>query len=172
MALFWHNHFATAYSKVVGEVGDSALATRMFAAKPEDDSSATTGQLEVFREYALGNFRDLLVAMAKDPAMLFWLDGRTNVRNRPQENFARELMELFTLGVGRFEETDVYAGARVFTGWNLAFLNRNTPQARYEFAYDANQHDLTAKEFSFPIYRDGGRVIPARSAGRRDAGRA
>ena len=165
MALFWHNHFATAYSKVVGEVGDSALATRMFAAKPEDDSSATTGQLEVFREYALGNFRDLLVAMAKDPAMLFWLDGRTNVRNRPQENFARELMELFTLGVGRFEETDVYAGARVFTGWNLAFLNRNTPQARYEFAYNGNQHDLAAKEFSFPIYRDGGRVIPARSAG-------
>ena len=164
MALFWHNHFATAYSKVVGEVGDSALATRMFAAKPEDDSSATTGQLEVFREYALGNFRDLLVAMAKDPAMLVWLDGRTNVRNRPQENFARELMELFTLGVGRFEETDVYAGARVFTGWNLAFLNRNTPQARYEFAYNGNQHDTTAKEFTFPIYRDGGRVIPARSA--------
>ena len=51
--------------------------------------------------------------------MLVWLDGRLNVRNQPQENFARELMELFTMGVGTFAETDVYAGARVFTGWNL-----------------------------------------------------
>jgi uncharacterized protein (DUF1800 family) len=165
MALFWHNHFATAYTKVVGEIGDAAIATRMFAAKPEDDGSRTKGQLELFREYALGNFRDLLVEVAKDPAMLVWLDGRTNVRARPQENFARELMELFTLGVGRFEETDVYAGARVFTGWNLTLVNRNTAQARYDFLYNAAQHDTAAKEFSFPIYRDGGRVIPARSAG-------
>jgi uncharacterized protein (DUF1800 family) len=164
MALFWHNHFATAYTKVVGEVGDSLIATRMFSAKPEDDSSATMGQLELFRDHALGNFRDLLVAVAKDPAMLFWLDGRTNVRARPQENFARELMELFTLGVGEFEETDVYAGARVFTGWNLAFVNRNTDRARYDFLYVPGQHEATAKEFTFPIYRDGGRVIPARSA--------
>ena len=52
--------------------------------------------------------------------MLVWLDGRTNVRGRPQENFARELMELFTMGVGTFTENDVYAGARVFTGWNLS----------------------------------------------------
>ncbi len=165
MALFWHNHFATAYTKVVGEIGDSALATRMFSAKPEDDSSRTRGQYQLFRDYALGNFRDMVVELAKDPAMLVWLDGRTNVRARPQENFARELMELFTIGVGKFEETDVYAGARVFTGWNLALANRNTAQARYEFAYNAGQHDTTAKEFSFPIYRDGGRVIPARSAG-------
>jgi len=164
MALFWHNHFATAYTKVVSEIGDAAIATRMFAAKPEDDGSRTTGQLELFRQYALGNFRDLLVDVAKDPAMLVWLDGRTNIRTRPQENFARELMELFTIGVGRFEETDVYAGARVFTGWNLALANRNTAQARYDFFYNAAQHDTTAKEFSFPIYPDGGRVIPARSA--------
>jgi uncharacterized protein (DUF1800 family) len=106
----------------------------------------------------------LLVAVAKDPAMLVWLDGRTNVRARPQENFARELMELFTMGVGEYEETDVYAGARVFTGWNLAFNNRNTDRARYDFSYIASQHETTAKEFTFPIYRDGGRVIPARSA--------
>ena len=58
------------------------------------------GQIELFREHALGNFRDLLVAVAQDPAMLVWLDGRTNVRPQPQENFARELMELFTMGVG------------------------------------------------------------------------
>jgi uncharacterized protein (DUF1800 family) len=164
MALFWHNHFATAYTKVVSDIGDSTIASRMFAAKVEDDGSQTRGQLELFREYALGNFRDLLVEVAKDPAMLVWLDGRTNVRARPQENFARELMELFTMGVGEFAETDVYAGARVFTGWNLSLVNRNTAQARYDFFYNAAQHETTAKEFTFPIYRDGGRVIPARAA--------
>jgi uncharacterized protein (DUF1800 family) len=137
----------------------------MLAAKPDEEASRTKGQLELFREHALGNFRDLLIEVAKDPAMLVWLDGRTNVRARPQENFARELMELFTLGVGRFEETDVYAGARVFTGWNLALANRNTAQARYEFFYNSAQHDTTAKDFSFPIYADGRRTIPARSAG-------
>src|SRR4030095_16398687 len=111
------------------------FASRMFAAKPDEDSSRTRGQIELFRAYALGNFRDLLIQVAKDPAMLVWLDGRTNVRARPQENFARELMELFTMGVGKFAETDVYAGARVFTGWNLVLANRNSPQARYEFSY-------------------------------------
>jgi uncharacterized protein (DUF1800 family) len=168
MALFWHNHFATAYTKVVGEIGDATLATRMFAAKPDDDASRTRGQIQLFRDHALGNFRDLLIEVAKDPAMLVWLDGRTNVRARPQENFARELMELFTLGVGEFEETDVYAGARVFTGWNLSLANRNTAQARYEFFFNAAQHDNTAKEFSFPIYPDGGRIIPTRSDGMQD----
>ena len=67
------------------------------------------------------------------------------------------------MGVGRFEETDVYAGARVFTGWNLASANRSTAQARYEFVYNAAQHDTAAKDFSFPIYADGGATIPARS---------
>ena len=164
MALFWHNHFATAYSKVVADIGDSTIASRMFAAKVEDDGSGTRGQLELFREHALGNFRDLLVDVAKDPAMLVWLDGRTNVRARPQENFARELMELFTMGVGEFAETDVYAGARVFTGWNLNLVNRGTANARYDFFYNGAQHETSAKEFTFPIYRDGSRVIPARSA--------
>jgi uncharacterized protein (DUF1800 family) len=164
MALFWHNHFATAYSKISGEIGSGEIATRMLAAKPDDDGSQTTGQLELFRTYAMGNFRDLLVAVAKDPAMLVWLDGRTNVRTRPQENFARELMELFTMGVGNYQETDVYAGARVFTGWNLSLANRDTANARYDFFYNAAQHDTTAKEFSFPIYPDGSKVIPARSA--------
>jgi uncharacterized protein (DUF1800 family) len=161
MALFWHNHFATAYNKVVNDTGDATIATRMFSAKPEDDGSRTLGQYQLFRNFALGNFRDLLIEIAKDPAMLFWLDGRTNVRARPQENFARELMELFTMGVGHFTEPDVYAGARVFTGWNLQ-LNRTA--GRYDFFYNAAQHETTAKEFSFAIYPDGGRVIPARSA--------
>jgi len=159
MALFWHNHFATAYSKVSGTVG-AVDATRMFAAKSGELATGVIGQLELFRQHALGNFRDLLVAVAKDPAMLVWLDGRLNVRGRPQENFARELMELFTMGVGTFPETDVYAGARVFTGWNLARPNN----AYYQFNYVAGSHDTDAKEFSFPIYTNGSRVIPARAA--------
>jgi uncharacterized protein (DUF1800 family) len=162
MALFWHNHFATAYSKVAGTFGATEGA-RYMAAKPSEDPNGVKGQLEVFRELALGNFRDLLVAMAKDVAMLVWLDGRLNVRGRPQENFARELMELFTMGVGTFEEADVYAAARVFTGWNLTRPNN----LYYTFNYNAAQHDSTAKDFTFPVYPNGSRTIPARSA---DAG--
>ena len=94
--------------------------------------------------------------------MLYWLDGRTNVRARPQENFARELMELFTMGVGTFTESDVYAGARVFTGWNLTRRGSGGAQ-RFEFNYNAAQHETTEKEFSFAIYPGGGRTIPARS---------
>ncbi len=121
------------------------------------------GRSNCSAKYALGNFRDLLLAVAKDTAMLVWLDGRTNVKGRPQENFARELMELFTMGVDTFAETDVYAGARVFTGWNLA-----RPQNAYSaFSYIAGQHDTTAKEFTFPIYSNGSKVIPARA---QDAG--
>ena len=164
MALFWHNHFATAYTKVNGEIGDSAIATRMFSAKPDEDGSRTRGQIELFRQYALGNFRDLLIEVAKDPAMLVWLDGRTNVRARPQENFARELMELFTIGVGHFEETDVYAGARVFTGWNLTLVEPEHRAGPIRLSVQRGQHDTAAKEFTFPIYADGRRTIQARSA--------
>ena len=163
MALFWHNHFATAQSKIASAFG-SEEGTRYMAAVPSADPGRVKGQIELFREHALGNFRDLLLAVAKDVAMLVWLDGRTNVRGRPQENFARELMELFTMGVDTFPETDVYAGARVFTGWNLTRVTAGTTRPYYQFSYIANNHDTDAKEFSFPIYPDGGRRIPARSA--------
>jgi uncharacterized protein (DUF1800 family) len=162
MALFWHNHFATAYSKIAGEVGGEQ-ATRMMAANPATDAAQVQGQIDLFREHALGNFRDLLVRVARDPAMLVWLDGRTNVKGRPQENFGRELFELFTLGVGHYTEEDIYAAARVFTGWNLRLANRGTAQAKYEYFYNAAQHDTGEKSFSFPIYRDQGRVIPSRA---------
>jgi uncharacterized protein (DUF1800 family) len=162
MTLFWHNHFATAHSKIAGDAGPTE-ATRMLAAKPSEDPAGVKGQLELLRDHALGNFRDLLVAIAQDPAMLFWLDGRTNTRARPQENFARELMELFTMGVGTFSESDVYAGARVFTGWNLARPGAGAAQ-RYQFNYNAAQHETGAKDFSFPIYPGGSRTIPARAA--------
>ncbi len=162
MALFWHNHFATAYSKVAG-FGGALQGTRMMAGKP-GEVEGPPGQIELFRTFAMGNFRDLLVAVAKDPAMLVWLDGRTNTRQRPQENCGREIMELFTFGIGNYTEPDVYAAARVFTGWNLQTVGslRDT-NGYYDFIYRANQHDPAEKTFTFPIYRDGRNTIPARS---------
>ena len=164
MALFWHNHFATGYSKIAGAFG-TIHGTKMMALK-QGALPGRPGQIELFRRFALGNFRNLLIEVARDPAMLVWLDGRQNVRAQPQENFAREIMELFTWGVGHYTEQDV-RGGRVFTGWNLRnatgglFTNPNT---YYEFVYNPGQHDTTAKTFTFPIYSDGTRTIPARSA--------
>src|SRR5688572_27219461 len=108
MALFWHNHFATAYTKVAGVVG-SIHATKMMDADPFIFGQQFKGQVHLFREMATGNFRDLLIAVAKDPAMIVWLDGRTNTRRSPQENFGREIMELFTTGLGHYTEADVAA---------------------------------------------------------------
>jgi len=164
MALFWHNHFATGYTKIAGLLG-AIEATRYMASKASEDPGQVRGQIELFRDMALGNFRDLLFEVAKDTSMLVWLDGRTNTRARPQENFAREIMELFTVGVGHYTEPDVYAGARVFTGWNLHTVGSPTNlSAHQEFTYIASEHDTGAKTFSFPIYQDGGSTIPARSA--------
>jgi uncharacterized protein (DUF1800 family) len=171
MALFWHNHFATAYSKLVGDSG-AQQAAKMLAHKA-GTLRGPQGQVELFRQYALGNYRDLLLEVAQDPAMLIWLDGKTNTREKPQENFGREVMELFTVGVGNHTEQDVYAAARVFTGWNLrrsAGYTREDPHAYQEFVYNAHQHDTTPKTFSFPIYANGSRTIPDRSEadGRQD----
>jgi len=164
MTLFWHNHFATGYTKVAGALG-AAEGARYMAAKATEDPGRVAGQIEMLRANALGNFRDLLIAIAKDAAMLVWLDGRTNTKAKPQENFAREIMELFTMGVGHYTEPDVYAGARVFTGWNLTRVGTaGDPAQHYEFVYTAAQHETTAKTFSFPIYAGGGSTIPARPA--------
>jgi uncharacterized protein (DUF1800 family) len=124
------------------------------------------GQIEMLRDNALGNFRDILLDVAKDTAMLVWLDGRTNTKAKPQENFGREVMELFTMGVGHYTEPDVYAAARVFTGWNLARPGAaGDPAQHYEFVYNESQHDTAEKAFSFAIYPDGGKTIAARAAG-------
>jgi uncharacterized protein (DUF1800 family) len=166
MALFWHHHFATAYSKVAGFAG-ALQGARLMAGKP-GEVAGPPGQIELFRQHALGSFRELLLAVAKDPAMLIWLDGRTNTRERPQENFGREIMELFTFGIGNYTEADVYAAARVFTGWNLqAQGNLRSTNGYFEFVFRAAQHDAAEKTFTFPISRDGNRTIPARSG---DAG--
>ncbi|MEO2197116.1 MAG: DUF1800 family protein, partial [bacterium] len=162
MALFWHNHFATGFNKIAGQLGAQG-ASRALAAKPSEDTNGLRGQYELLREYALGNFRDLLIAVSQDPAMVAWLDGDTNLKASPQENFARELMELFTMGVDYYTESDVYAGARAFTGWNLR--RRGAGNTRYyTFLFNYAQHDAESKTFSFPIYPDGGKTIPARPA--------
>ena len=106
MTLFWHGHFATSEEKV-------------------RDYRKMQQQNQLLRAHATGNFRTLLIAVAQDPAMLAYLDAAVNIKGAPNENFAREIMELFTLGVGHYSEQDIREAARAFTGWNytgLAFV--------------------------------------------------
>ena len=116
---------------------------------------------------ALGNFRDLLIEVAKDPAMLVWLDGRPNTRQRPQENFGREIMELFTLGVGNYTEQDVYAAARVFTGWNIRLVRRRDDTTRRVLRVRLQRGQARARRRRRSRSRstaNGSRTIPARAA--------
>lgn len=95
-------------------------------------------QNELFRRMALGNFRELILAVCRDPAMLEYLDNRSNRKGRPNENFARELLELFTLGIGNYTEQDIKEAARAFTGWTLD---------GFEFTFNAAWHDDGPKTF-------------------------
>jgi uncharacterized protein (DUF1800 family) len=119
LTLFWHGHFATGHTKV----RDYRMMHR---------------QNEMFRANAAGNFRTLLVGVLKDPAMLVYLDNGENVKKHPNENFGRELLELFTMGVGNYGEQDVREAARSFTGWTNDVL---------AFKFDAEQHDFGSKVF-------------------------
>ena len=101
LALFWHNHFATSIKKV-------------------NDGRLLEAQGELLFKHALGSFRVLLGEVSRDPAMLVWLDSNQNVKAHPNENFAREVMELFTLGVGNYTEKDIREAARAFTGWHTS----------------------------------------------------
>jgi uncharacterized protein (DUF1800 family) len=163
MTLFWHNYFATGYTKV--SATGSQDGTRLMAARRSDDPRGQRGQIEMLRDNALGSLNNLLNLIATDPAMLVWLDGNTNTKQNPQENFGRELMELFSRGVGFYTEQDVYAAARVFTGWNLK-IDRGSGDGdnTYSFIYNANSHETAAKTFSFPIYGDGSTTIQSRAA--------
>ncbi len=131
MTLFWHNHFAT---------------------------SVTFGWLmqvqhNVLREHALGSFREMLHAISKDPAMILWLNNQENKKDAPNENFAREVMELFTLGEGNgYTENDIKQAARAFTGWSV--------NQKGEFEFKSNQHDFGVKEvFGKKGNFDGGDII-------------
>ena len=172
MALFWHNHFATAYSKLAGAVGQER-ATRLMDNDPNSLPGSPAGQIQVLREFATGSFPGMLLAMAKHPAMVYWLDSQLNIRTRPQENFGREIMELFSLGIGNYNEADVYAAARVFTGynWQVTGDRADVQNSYYTFLYRSADHDTNAKTFTFAIYPNGGKTIPARAAaaGEQDA---
>jgi len=119
MALFWHGHFATSEEKV-------------------RDYRKMLKQNELFRAQGTGNFRDLLIGVAQDPAMLAFLDAGVNVKGAPNENFAREIMEMFSMGVGNYSETDIREAARAFTGWNFVDL---------DFVVTPEKHDATTKTF-------------------------
>lgn len=126
LTLLWHGHFATAFQKV-------RYASLMYQ------------QNQLLRTMGAGNFETLTQALAKDPAMMIWLDTETDVAGDPNENFARELMEVFTLGLAlqgpaNYTETDVQAGARAFTGWSL------TP-ATFQFVVRPRRHDNGTKTF-------------------------
>lgn len=164
MALFWHNHFATGYTKIAGLVGTTDGA-RLMDARPSSDLGGQLGQIELFRQRAIGSFTELLTEISKHASMSIWLDGRLNTRTSPQENFGREIMELFTFGVQNYVEADVYAAARVFTGWTYTVTgDRTAGTNRYDFVFNAAVHETTAKTFSFPIYAGGSQTIPARAS--------
>jgi uncharacterized protein (DUF1800 family) len=119
LTLLWHGHFATGFEKV----RSAALMYR---------------QNQLLRTMGPGSFEALAQSVAKDPAMMFWLDTQTDVAGHPNENFARELMELFTLGLGNYTEDDVKEAARCFTGWSF---NRLTGQ----YVFRAGRHDFGPK---------------------------
>jgi uncharacterized protein (DUF1800 family) len=100
MVFFWHGHWATSVQKV-------------------KSAPLMLGQLQTFREYGRGDFLTLARAMVRDPALIIWLDGQRNTSRAPNENLARELMELFTLGIGSYTEGDIKMGARALTGWTV-----------------------------------------------------
>jgi uncharacterized protein (DUF1800 family) len=112
-----------------------------------DSVTALCGQVETLRERALGDFAGLLTAIIADPAMLVWLDGGSSRRERPNENFAREFLELFTLGQGAFSERDLREAARAFTGWVPEGGSRSPGDSNPRFAFDDDAHDPGPKTF-------------------------
>ena len=130
MGLFWHQVFATGDNKV-----ESAYEIQ--------------DQIGMFREHGLGNYRDLLLRLAQNPTMLYWLDNQENHKRAPNENWGRELMELFSLGIGNYTEKDVYEASRAFTGWafdtKIHWLLWGPHLWNYEF--HPENHDGTEKDY-------------------------
>src|SRR5262249_51984507 len=113
-------------------------------------ASLMLAQNESLRKHALGRFDRLLEVIVADPAMLLWLDGIGSKKEKPNENFGREFLELFTLGVSNYSEGDVRAAARAFTGWSIADLNRiyaGSPDADARGMFDEKAHDSGEKTF-------------------------
>ena len=139
LALFWHGLFATGYAKL-------------------NQASALTNQINTFRRHALGSFRTILVELSKDPAMIIWLDNHDNHKGDINENYGRELLELFSMGIGNYTEDDVKECARAFTGWTLGNAEYMSTRAsrdsiwpysriNWHFNYREYDHDDGEKTF-------------------------
>ena len=139
LALFWHGLFATGYAKL-------------------NQASALTNQINTFRRNALGSFRTMLVELSKDPAMIIWLDNHDNHKDDINENYGRELLELFSMGIGNYTEDDVKECARAFTGWTLGNAEYMSTRAsrdsiwpysriNWHFNYREYDHDDGEKTF-------------------------
>ena len=139
IALFWHGLFATGYTKL-------------------NQPKVILSQIDMFRRRGLGSFRDLLVEISKDPAMIFWLDNKDNHKDAVNENYGREILELFTMGVGNYTEDDVRQSSRAFTGWNIhnsdfhaVRTNQDSvwPYGRidWQYEYRPEDHDNGEKQF-------------------------
>ena len=139
LALFWHSLFATGYSKL-------------------NQARSLMNQIETFRRHALGSYRTMLVELSKDPAMIIWLDNNDNHKGDINENYGRELLELFSMGIGNYTEDDIKECARAFTGWTLgnaeymatrASRDSIWPYSRiaWHFQYRDYDHDDGEKTF-------------------------
>ena len=137
MCLFWHRVFATASTKLI-------------------QSRAVTNQINMFRDHGLGKFDDLLIELSRDPAMIMWLDNQDNHGTNINENYGREILELFAMGVGNYTEEDIKETARAFTGWRvvnpeyMSIRMRNNTARPYgymswQFEYDESDHDSGEK---------------------------
>lgn len=129
-ALMWHNRFATAASKV-------------------NNARALSAHMNLLRDYGMGNFKTLLSKLAHDPAMIWWLDQQTNHGEAVNENFGRELLELFSMGRGNYTETEVRSTAESFTGWTIDQTIPRYPNGWYDtnFVFKENDHNHADKEF-------------------------
>jgi uncharacterized protein (DUF1800 family) len=130
MALFWHGVFATGWHK-------------------SEHTPSSALQIDTFRHNGLGDLRTILLDLSRDPAMLDWLDNTQNHKDAPNENYGREIMELFSMGVGNYTEQDIKNAARAFTGWTCA---QPIPLYPYgfnptTFVYCAEDHDDSVKTF-------------------------
>ena len=142
IALFWHQVFATSIGK-------------------SEHAPSAVFQIETFRRNGLGDLRKIYVDAASDPAMLFWLDNCENHNGAPNENWGRELLELFSMGVGNYTEDDIKNASRAFTGWTFTQPLPLDPYGRYssEFFYQAGDHDGSEKTFLGETGRFGGQDI-------------
>ena len=151
VALFFHSLFATGYSKL-------------------NQARVLSNQIDMFRRFGLGSFRDLLFELSKDPAMIIWLDNNDNHKGAVNENYGRELLELFSMGIGNYTEDDVKECARAFTGWTLgnaeymavrAGKDSIWPYSRiaWHFDYRDYDHDDSEKTFLGEVGRFNGQDI-------------